>query len=197
MGLEDIALVRTLPDSVILYPCDAVSTYRCVELMANHTSSISYLRTTRADTPVIYDNATEFKIGGCHIIKQSTKDTVTIISAGITLFEALKAYEKLVSENIFATILDCYSIKPLPIQEIIKAATKTNHKIVVIEDHYPAGGLGEAIIAALAEHAPTKPWDIRHLAVNKLPRSGKPEELLTYEDINADAIYKTVKKSYN
>ena len=193
MGLEDIALFRTLPDSIILYPCDAVSAYRCVELMANHHSSISYLRTTRADTPVIYDNNTIFKIGGCHILKQSAQDAVTIISAGITLFEALKAHEKLSAENIFTTIIDCYSIKPLPIQEIIQAASKTNHRIVIVEDHYPAGGLGEAIISALAEHAPAKPWNIKHLAVNKLPMSGKPEELLGYEDIDADAIYKIIK----
>lgn len=188
MGLEDIALFRTLPDSVILYPCDAVSAYRCVELMANHHSSISYLRTTRAETPIIYDNATEFKIGGCHILKQSPQDIATVITAGITIFEALKAHEK-----VPFTIIDCYSIKPLPIQEIIAAAQKTNNRIVIVEDHYPAGGLGEAIIAALVEYAPKTPWHIKHLAVNKLPMSGKPEELLAFEDIDFNAIYKAVK----
>lgn len=187
MGLEDIALFRTLPDSVILYPCDAVSTYRCVELMANHHTSISYLRTTRADTPVIYEDTTEFFIGGCHIVKQSDRDIATIVTAGITIFEALKA-----AQVKPVTIIDCYSIKPLPIKQIIDAAKKTYNRIVVVEDHYPAGGLGEAVMAALAQHAPETAWSITHLAVTKLPMSGKPEELLAYEDINAAAIIKAI-----
>lgn len=191
MGLEDIALFRTLPDSIILYPCDAVSTYRCVEIMANHHTSISYLRTTRAETPVVYENSTQFTLGGCHILKESPQDRATVVAAGITVFEALKA-----AETIPLTVIDCYSIKPLPIHAIITAAQKTNYTIVIVEDHYPAGGLGEAVIAALAEHAPSIPWNITHLAVNKLPMSGKPEELLGYEDINAHAITTVLKKLY-
>ncbi len=187
MGLEDIALFRTLPDSIILYPCDAISTYRCVEIMANHHTSISYLRTTRAETPVVYENGTTFTLGGCHILKESPHDIATVVAAGITVFEALKA-----AQTIPLTVLDCYSIKPLPAQEIIAAAEKTNYRIVIVEDHYPAGGLGEAVIAALAQHAPNIPWNITHLAVNKLPMSGKPEELLGYEDINAQAIIKAI-----
>ena len=187
MGLEDIALFRTLPDSIVLYPSDAVSTYRCVELMANHHAGISYLRTTRGETPVIYDNSAEFSIGGCHIVKQSPQDRATVVAAGITLFEALKA-----AQEMPVTVIDCYSIKPLPIKDIIAAAEKTHHRVVIVEDHYPAGGLGEAVIAALAEYAPGKPWNITHLAVKKLPMSGKPEELLCYEDINAAAIIKAL-----
>lgn len=190
MGLEDIALFRTLPESIILYPCDAVSTYRCVELMANHTTSISYLRTTRGDTPVIYDNNTRFEIGGCHIIKQTSTDTSTIIAAGVTVFEALK-----VAEKTPVTVIDCYSIKPLPIEKIVAAAQKTHHRIVIVEDHYAQGGLGEAVIAALANY-PAE-WQITHLAVTKLPMSGKPEELRAFESINADAIYKAVSENIN
>lgn len=187
MGLEDIALFRTLPYSVILYPCDAVSTYRCVELMVNHHTSVSYLRTTRANTPVIYANTTEFFIGGCHIVKQSDHDIATIVTAGITIFEALKA-----AQVKPATIIDCYSIKPLPIKQIINAAKRTHNRIVIVEDHYPAGGLGEAVMAALALHAPETAWNITHLAVTKLPMSGKPEELLAYEEINDAAILKAI-----
>lgn len=188
MGLEDIALFRTLPDSIILYPCDAVSAYRCVELMANYHSGISYLRTTRADTPVIYDNTMHCKLGGCHILKQTAQDKITIIAAGITVFEALKAHAQLLEENISVTVIDCYSVKPLPINDIIAAAEKTDYRIIIAEDHYASGGLGEAIIAALAEYAPEKPWRVKHLAVNKVPMSGKPEELLAYEEIDAQAI---------
>jgi transketolase len=193
MGLEDIALFRTLPDSIVLYPCDAVSAYRCIELMANYHAGISYVRTTRADTPIIYDNTMHCKLGGCHILKQTAQDTVTIIAAGITVFEALKAHAQLLEEKISVTVIDCYSIKPLPINDIIAAAEKTNYRIIIVEDHYAAGGLGEAIIAALAEHTPEKPWNIKHLAVTKLPMSGKPEELLHYEDIDSQAIYKAAK----
>ncbi|MBY0110124.1 MAG: transketolase [Candidatus Babeliaceae bacterium] len=189
MGLEDIALFRTLPDSVLLYPCDAVSTYRCVELMVNHHTSISYLRTTRGDTPLLYDDNVVFKIGGCHILKQSDQDYATIVTAGIPIFEALKA-----CQTTPLTIIDCYSIKPLPIKQIIDAAKKTQNRIIIVEDHYPAGGLGEAVIAALAEHAAEITWNISHLAVSKPPMSGKPEELLAYEEINAEAILKTLKK---
>lgn len=188
MGLEDIALFRTLPESIVLYPCDAVSTYRCVELMTNHHTSISYLRTTREVTPIIYDNSAEFKIGGCHMVQQAEGDVATIVAAGITVFEALKA-----AKVMPATVIDCYSIKPLPIAAIITQAERTNYTIIVVEDHYEAGGLGEAVITAVTQYAPGKPWRIKHLCVRKLPLSGEPEELLAYEDIDAAAIIRALR----
>ncbi len=192
MGLEDIALFRTLPDAIILYPCDAVSTYRCVEIMAGYHTGISYLRTTRADTPVMYDNDTRFSLGDCQIIKQQVNDTATVVTAGITIFEALKAYELLQENNISFTLIDCYSIQPLPIKKIIAAAQKTDYRLIIVEDHYTAGGLGEAVMAACMQHAPGKPWYFKHLAVRKLPMSGLPHELLGYEDIDAHALYTAV-----
>ena len=188
MGLEDIALMRAVPESIILYPCDAVSAHRCVELMA-HYQGISYLRTTRGATPVIYKPIEKFTIGGCKQLVWDAADKVCILAAGITVFEALKAHELLKQENILIRVIDCYSIKPLPEEEILQAAKMCGNRLITVEDHYIQGGLGEAACAALIG----KNIQVTCLAVTKLPRSGKPEELLAYEDIDATAIMKTVK----
>ncbi len=189
MGLEDIAMMRTLVDSVILYPSDAVSAYKLVAMMANHDTSISYLRTTRAATPILYDSKEEFVIGGCKIVKQQEGDVACIVAAGITLFEALKAYEALIKENIFVTVIDLYSIKPLDAATLLKAARAAGNIIITVEDHYKAGGIGEAVDDALKNTGIT----LYNLAVTKLPRSGSPEELLNYEEINGRAIINAVK----
>lgn len=193
MALEDIAMMRSIYGSVILYPCDAVSAYKLVEIMANHNTSISYLRTTRAETNVIYEPSQKFEIGGCSVIKQSDHDQACIVAAGITLFEALVAYEKLAQENIFVTVIDLYSIKPLDSSTLLKAARKAGNLIITVEDHYLEGGLGEAVTSALKNTGIT----IFSLAVTKLPHSGKPEELLAFEGINAQAIIAMVKDSIN
>ena len=188
MGLEDIAMMRCLPESVVLYPADAVSTHKLVEQMARYDKGISYLRTTRMATPVLYENNEEFPIGGCKVLKKSDNDVACIIAAGVTLFEALKAYEILSKQNIFVSIIDLYSIKPLDVSTVKFIACASCNKIIVIEDHYPQGGIAEAIRSALADEN----IKIHSLAVNKLPRSGKPEELLAFCGVDTAAIVELV-----
>lgn len=188
MALEDIALMRGLPNSVVLYPADAVSTAKLVALMANYHEGVSYLRTTRGATPVIYDEKREFKLGGLQVLRQSAQDVACIVAAGVTLFEALKAHDMLAREGIAISVVDCYSIKPLPVDALRACAQKAG-RVITVEDHYAAGGLGEAVATALSGTAP-----VTCLAVTKLPRSGTPEELRSYEEIDAAAIVKTVKK---
>lgn len=186
MGLEDISMFRSLLDSVVLYPSDAVSCEKLVEVSAKY-KGIVYIRTTRKDTPIIYSNNEQFSIGGSKILRSSNKDVVTVIGAGVTLHEALYAYEKLKKENILIRVIDLYSIKPLDINTLMKAAKETK-AIITAEDHYPAGGIGEAVASALSNQKA----DIYSLSVKKMPRSGKPQELLEFEEISADAIVKKV-----
>lgn len=189
MGLEDIAMMRTLPESVVLYPSDAVSTYRLVEQMANYNDGISYLRTTRSETKVIYPKNEKFEIGGCKVLHQSNNDVCCVIGAGITLLEALKAYEELKKEEILISVIDLYSIKPIDTETIFEVAKKSKSKIITVEDHYLQGGLGEAVSFELKNSG----VEIQCLAVNKLPHSGKPEELARFENIDANAIINHVK----
>ena len=190
MALEDIALMRTLPNSIVLYPSDATSTYKLIELMANHHNGISYLRTTRMATPVIYRSDEEFEIGGCKVLRQSDHDVACIIGAGVTLHEALKAYEHLKKEKIYISVIDLYSIKPLAHETLMRVAQKSQKHIITAEDHYIQGGLGEAVVYALRNTN----ISIECLAIEKLPRSGKPEELMAWEKIDAQAIIIAVKK---
>ena len=190
MGLEDIAMMRALPESIVLYPCDSVSTYALVNQMANYISGISYLRTTRGATPVIYDNNEKFPIGGCKLIKSSGADSALIVAAGITLHEALKAYDLLIKEGISIAVIDLYSVKPLDLKTIEQVATRSGDRIITVEDHYLQGGLGEAVTFALRNTA----LEIHCLAVTKLPMSGKPEELLAWAGIDASSIVKKVKE---
>lgn len=189
-GLEDIAFFRTLRDSCVLYPADAVATEKLVRAMAEK-KGLCYLRTTRLATPVIYDNREKFKIGGSKVLKKSRRDKLTLVGAGVTLQEALKAYEALRGEGIRVRVIDCYSVKPLDRLTLKKAARETRG-ILVVEDHYPEGGMGEAIRSELAELGIQKP--VSSLAVRKMPRSGRPEELLAFEEISSAAIIRKVKK---
>ncbi len=189
MGLEDIAMMRAVQGSVVLYPSDAVSTEKLMEKMAVH-QGISYIRLTRADTPLLYDNQTTFEIGGCHELRKSGDDVITILAAGITLHEALKAYDLLQAEGISVRVIDLYSIKPLPTKELVQATVDTP-AILTVEDHYPAGGMGEAVASFLAEKQIFHP--IHSLAVTKMPRSGRPEQLLAEAAIDATAIVAQVK----
>lgn len=188
MALEDMAMMRAIKDSIVLYPADAVATKKLTELGMAYTG-ISYLRLTREPTPVMYGDHEVFRIGGSKVLKQSDSDVVTVIAAGITLTEALKAYEKLYGDGIMIRVIDAYSVKPLDIETLQTAAEQTQ-ALVVVEDHYPAGGLGEAVMSAQAHMDNRAP--IYHLAVHKMPRSGKPAELLAYEEIDAEAIVKKV-----
>lgn len=190
MGLEDIAMMRALPESVVLYPCDAVSTQALVEQMAYYDKGISYVRTTRAKTPVIYDANQTFTIGGCHVIYSSEKDDLLIVAAGITLHEARKAYEQLLQQNIRAAVIDLYSVKPLDAATLKKVAKASGKRVITVEDHYLQGGLGEAVVYALANEQ----IEIHCLAVTQLPMSGKPEELLKWAGIDAEAITQKAKQ---
>lgn len=182
MGLEDIALFRSIPESVVLYPSDAVCAQNCVRLMREH-KGISYIRTTRPKLPVIYNKET-FYIGGSHTILSSSKDKAVIVAAGITVHEALKAAKDLSKSGINVRVIDAYSVKPLDEKTIRAAAKKL--PVIVVEDHYKEGGLGEAI-AGLG-------IPIVHLCVNEIPRSGKSDELMAFEKIDAKAIVSAVRK---
>jgi transketolase len=188
MGLEDIAMFRTLLGGVVLYPADGLSTEKLVEEMARQ-KGIAYLRTTRKDTPVLYDSAEKFPIGGSKTIRQSADDKVTIVAAGITVHEALSACDLLQKEGIAIRVIDLYSIKPLDVATLEKAARETR-AIVTVEDHYAEGGIGEAVMSTLSPRPPR----IFSLAVRKIPRSGTPAELLDYEEISSRAIMREIKK---
>jgi len=187
MGLEDLALFRAIPGCAVLYPSDASSTEACVEALARYRG-MSYLRTTRPGTPLIYKKGEEFPIGGSKVVKKSSKDVAAVIAAGITLHEAMTAYEELKSKGIFVRIIDAYSVKPLDAETISRAVKQAGRRAVVVEDHFAEGGLGDAVASALAGMA-----EIKHLAVRELPRSGKPEELLDKYGINARHITAAVK----
>lgn len=191
MGLEDIALFRALPKSVVLYPCDAVSTWKLVGAMANYQDGLSYLRTTRGATPVVYDNNEQFSLGGCKVLRENkSSNTVCVVAAGITIHEALKAHELLKNDGIEIAVIDLYSIKPLDEKTLKLVAQKSNNRVLTVEDHYLEGGLGEAVVYALRNTGVT----IECLAVTKLPCSGSIAELLAYEGIDAAAIVKKIKE---
>jgi len=188
MGLEDMALFTPIPGCVVLYPCDAPSAEACVETMARH-NGMAYLRTTRPATPVLYKKGDKFPMGGSKLIKKSGQDKALIVAAGITVFEALKAYEVLKKKGIPVRIMDAYCIKPIDRAGLIKNAEETGSKVIAVEDHYPSGGLGCAVAQALSGKA-----RIIHLAVKSLPRSGKSEELLDKYGISAKHIIESVEK---
>lgn len=188
MGLEDFAMFRTPLNSVVLYPSDAVSTEKLVEEAAKHHGLV-YIRTTRQATPVIYNNQENFPIGGSKVIRESNNDLVTVIAAGITLFEALSAYEELKKDGISIRVVDLYSLKPVDSATLHECA-KTTKAIITVEDHFPEGGLGEAVKSGFT----SLPVPVYCLAVTKMPRSGKPHELLDYEGISENAIIKKVKE---
>lgn len=187
MGLEDLAMFRAIHGSVVLYPADAPATERLVEEAARHRGLV-YMRTTRAATPILYGSEELFPIGGSKVLRSNSKDVLTVVAAGITLFEALAAHEELKGEGIFVRVIDLYSIKPLDEKALQKAAGAT-WAILTVEDHYPEGGLGEAVRSALA----TTGVSVYSLAVRKKPKSGKPDELLDYEEISREAIARKVR----
>lgn len=184
MGLEDIALFRSLFDSVVLYPSDAVSAQKLLVLATNSNhQGIIYVRSSKNALPVLYDENESFEVGGSKTLKASDHDQVTLIGAGVTLHEALKAHDELLKEGIHTRVIDLYSIKPLDVETLVKACKETK-ALIVVEDHYSEGGIAEAVRSALVYE--TTP--IHSLAVRKMPQSGKPEELLEYEAIDAEAI---------
>jgi transketolase len=185
MGLEDLAAFRAINGSTVLYPCDGNQTAGLVRAMAD-LDGISYLRTTRADTQVIYEPGEDFPVGGSRTLRDG--DDVTIVAAGITLHEALDAAEALADEGIGARVIDCYSVKPIDAETLRAAGTP----IVTVEDHWAEGGLGEAVLAALAD-ADDRPRVVT-LAVRELPHSGKPAELLAAAGIDAEHIAEAARR---
>jgi len=188
MGLEDLSIFRPIPGCAVLYPCDAYSTEACVESMAKH-KGLAYIRTARPATPLIYGKDDKFPIGGSKVLKKSKNDVATVIGAGLTVHEALKAYDELKGERISVRIIDAYSVEPIDKDNISKEVEKAGKKVVVVEDHFQNGGLGDAVAQALSGKA-----EIVHLAVKDLPRSGKPEELLDKYGIDANHIKRAVKE---
>lgn len=190
MGLEDISMFRSILNSVILYPSDANSAMQQLKLLHEH-QGIKYLRTTKAPLPVLYtdEEVKNMKIGGSKIIHQSSQDKVVVFAAGITLHEALKAYEHLKNDDISIAVVDFYSIKPLDEETIIKFS---HLPMIVVEDHYPSGGIGEAVLSALSKFK-VQSSKFTHLCVRSIPHSGSPEDNLRYAEIDASAIVKAVK----
>lgn len=184
MGLEDIGMMRALNNSTVLYPCDAVSTFKLVEQMAQH-EGLDYIRTSRPATPVIYDNSEQFLIGGSKILRESPSDRVTIVAAGITVHEALKT----AAEIGKIKVIDAYSVKPIDKQGLIDAGKATGGKIITVEDHRVEGGLGSAVLEAVGQEG----FKVYQLGVTKIPGSGKMTDLMKWEEIDSEAIGKMVK----
>lgn len=187
MGLEDIALFRSLLDSVVLYPSDAISCERLVE-RAYAYPGLVYIRTTRKETPLLYSTDHPFVIGGSATLHEDPTDQVTLIGTGITLHEALAAHEALNAEGIATRVIDLYSVKPLDVETLERAARETK-AVITVEDHVAQGGIGEAVASALS-HIGTP---VHILAVRSMPHSGTPEQLLSRAQIDRDAIVDRVK----
>ena len=192
MGLEDLAMMRAVYGSTVLYPCDGNQTAKLVAQMADR-DGITYMRTTREKTAIVYDKGESFPIGGSKVVRGgSNKDRATIVAAGITLHEALKAVDVLAHEDISVRVIDLYTVKPIDAETLADAARATGGRIVVVEDHWVEGGIGDAVLAALAEKG-FRDLHYRHLAVRKMPGSGKPAEMLDDAGISTVHIVRAVK----
>jgi transketolase len=181
MGLEDLAMFRPIPDCAVLYPSDAVSA-EWLTVAAAAYNGMCYIRTTRPKTPVLYANDESFPIGGSKVLRKSAADRLTIVAAGVTLHESLKAATTLAEQGIAARVIDAYSIKPIDAATLLGAARETG-RILVVEDHYPEGGLGDAVLNAVGRHA-----RVVKIGVREIPRSGPPEALLDKYGIAARHI---------
>lgn len=188
MALEDLAMTRAEPNFTVLYPCEAVSAERLVELAAYQPGPV-YIRTSRPKTPVLYDVNEPFTIGGSKVLKQSATDAVTVVGAGVTVFEALKAFDTLAADGIAIRVIDAYSVQPIDADTLLAAARATSGRVVTVEDHYAAGGLGDAVANAIASEG----FTVHRLAVREIPRSGKPEEMLEHFGVGAANIVAAVK----
>jgi transketolase len=190
MALEDLAAMRAIHTSTVLYPCDAVSTVKLVGEMAK-TDGITYLRTTRGAYPVIYGNDDAFPVGGSKVLRSTDRDVVTLLGAGVTVYACLSAADALLQEGISARVIDLYSVKPVDVATLRAAMLVTDGHAVVVEDHYPQGGLGAAVLEALAEDPPRV---LVQLAVGALPTSGTSAELMHAAGIDSDAVVAAAKR---
>jgi len=188
MGLEDIAIMAAQPGVTVLYPSDGTCTYRLVEAAANHKGMV-YIRAGRPKSPILYGPDERFQIGGSKVLRQSATDALTIVAAGITLFEALKAYDHLKAAGISVRVIDLYSIVPIDRTTLLESARSTKDRILTVEDHYAHGGLGDAVLDAVG----TEGIKVHKLAVRAIPHSGKPDELVDHYGIGARSIVEAAK----
>jgi transketolase len=191
MALEDLAMMRAVHGSTVLYPSDATSTASLVREMAERTG-IVYLRTTRGAYPVLYGPDEAFPIGGAKVVRSSSHDQVTLVGAGVTLHNCLAAADQLGRDGIAARVVDLYSVKPIDTETLVTAATATGDRLVVVEDHYPAGGIGSAVLEALNDAG--HPARIVHLAVRGLPGSGTPAELMDAAGISTGHVVQAARE---
>jgi transketolase len=189
MALEDLAMMRAVHGSTVLYPCDANQTAKLVAEMADR-EGIVFMRTTRANTPVIYGADEDFPVGGSRVLGDG--DDVTIVAAGITLHESLKAADELDGEGISVRVIDLYSVKPADGETLRAAAEATGGRVLTVEDHWPEGGIGDAVLEALSDGE--TPARVVRLAVRDMPGSGKPAELLAAAGIDAEHIAEAARK---
>jgi transketolase len=187
MALEDIGMMRAVPECVVLYPCDGVSAARLVVAAAAHTG-MTYMRTSRPKTPVIYTEADEFVVGGSKVLREDPADIATVVAAGVTVFEALAAYEELRLAGIHLRVIDAYSVQPIDVDTLVRAGQVTGCRLITVEDHYAAGGLGDAVSDAVAAYRIT----VQRLAVRAVPRSGKSTDLLDRFGISSRHIVAAV-----
>jgi len=189
MGLEDIAMMAAQPGVTVLYPSDATCTYRLVETAATHKGMV-YIRTGRPKCPVLYGPDETFHIGGSKVIRQGAADVLTIVAGGVTIFEALKAYDTLKAAGVPVRVIDLYSIVPIDRVTLLDSARATNGRILTVEDHYAHGGLGDAVLSAVGPEG----IKVHKLAVRTIPHSGKPDELVDHFGIGARSIVEAVKQ---
>ena len=192
MALEDIAMFRAVHGSAVFYPSDAISTERLTETMARR-SGINYLRTSRPKTTILYSKEEKFPVPGFKVPRKSAQDRVTVIGAGITVHEALKAADELKSQGTAIRVIDLYCVKPLDGKALAAEISATGGRLVTVEDHWAEGGIGEAVLSALAQAGAT-PSKFRLLAVREMPHSGKPEELVDAFGISARHIAEAVRE---
>lgn len=189
MGLEDLAMMAAQPGVVVLYPSDAVCTHWLTALAAEHQGMV-YIRTGRPKTAILYKNDEKFTIGGSKVLRESTKDRLTVVAAGVTLFEALKAFDELAKQGIAIRVIDLYSIVPIDRATLLASARATNNLILTVEDHYAHGGLGDAVLGAVGPEGVR----VHKMAVMEIAHSGKPDELLDRYGISSRHIVEKVKK---
>jgi transketolase len=190
MALEDLAMMRAVPGTAVLYPCDAVSTERLIVEMARYTGP-AYMRTSRPKTPVIYEPTDAFPIGGSKVLRRSPQDEAVVVGVGVTVFEALKAYDQLKAEGIAISVVDAYSVQPVDAGTLVELARVARGTVITVEDHYPAGGLGDAVAEALVPAG----FVVRRLAVREIPHSGEPDELIDRYGISARHIVAAVREA--
>ena len=189
MALEDLAMMRAVPNCAVLYPCDAVSAERLVAVAAAHRG-LAYIRTSRPKTPVIYDASDAFEIGGSKTLRESPQDVATVVGVGVTVFEALKAADELAKAGVSIGVIDAYSVAPVDGATLIRVGKRSGNVLITVEDHYASGGLGDAVSAAVGAEGIA----VHRLAVREIPRSGRPEELLEKYGISANCIVAAVRR---